>query len=142
MPSRKQINFDRINRNLDRMATSLPILIGNAALNHSKKAFRDQGFTDDSLTAWQKRKTSNQADRRTTRSRAILIDSGALRRSLRVRKASFRETAIGSYGISYASRHNRGLSGMPKRRFVGRSKTLTRNLERIAMREFKKVFET
>lgn len=138
----KKIDFDRINRNLDRMAVTLPRQLGNAMLNHTKKAFRDQGFTDGSLSAWQARKTQNRADRRTNASRAILIDSGALRRSLRVRKATFRETAVGAYGIPYAGVHNRGLGNMPKRQFVGRSKVLSTKMHRIAAREFRKVFET
>lgn len=138
----KKINFDRINRNLDRMATNLPRMMGNAMLNHSKQAFRDQGFTDSALSPWAKRKRGNKADRRTSRSRAILIDSGNLRRSLRVAKATFRETRVGSYGIPYAARHNRGLAGMPRRQFVGRSVKLNKKMERIAMREFRKVFET
>lgn len=138
----KKIDFDRINKNLDRMAKRLPVLMGNAMLNHTKKSFRDQGFTNTTLSPWAARKKGNAADRRTNRNRAILIDSGALRKSLRIRKSSFAETAVGSYGIPYASRHNRGLDGMTKRQFVGRSKMLNKRLERIAMREFKKVFET
>jgi phage gpG-like protein len=138
----KKIDFDRINRNLDHMATVLPILAANAMLNHSKQAFRDQGFTDSTLSPWAPRKRPNKADRNTSRTRALLIDSGNLRRSYRIRKASFQETAVGSYGVPYASRHNQGLNGMPKRQTVGKSKVLNDKLERIAMREFKKVFET
>lgn len=135
-----KIDFDRLNGNLDRMARDLPRMLGVEMLNHTKQAFRAQGFTGSSFSAWQRRKTQNRADRRTNKQRAILVDSGNLRRSLRVRKATFKETAVGAYGVPYASVHNRGLNGMPKRQFVGRSKVLNKKLERIVMREFRKAF--
>lgn len=138
----KQIDFDRINKNLDKMARDLPRLAANAMLNHSKKAFRDQGFTDAALSPWAARKRGNAADRRTNKNRAILVDSGNLRRSLRVRKRTFSEIAVGSYGIPYAKRHNQGLAGMPQRRFVGRSKVLTKKLHTLAAREFRKAFNS
>jgi phage gpG-like protein len=137
----KQIDFERIKQNIAKMERRLPILLSNEMLNHSKNAFRDQGFTDETLSVWQKRKTSNRADRRTKKKRFILVDSGALRRSLAKRKATFKEIAVGSYGIKYAARHNRGLAGMPERKFVGKSKRLNQKLTDIARKEFAKIFE-
>ncbi len=123
------------------MAERLPRIAGVYMLNHSKKAFREQGFTDNALKPWAKRSTKNRADKNTNKSRAILIDSGNLKRSLRIRKANFREVIVGSYGMSYASRHNRGLKGMPERKFVGRSKVLNDKIEKLVFKEFKKAIE-
>ena len=141
MAKKKQIDFDKINAALDRLAETLPRRAGVYMLNHSKKAFRDQGFTDDSLSPWAKRTTKNASDRNNSSSRAILIDSGNLRRSLRIRKATFKEVAVGSYGIPYAKRHNQGLKGMPRRPFVGDSRVLTKKLTDLCFKEFKKALE-
>ena len=141
MSSEKQIDFARIQANFDRMERTLPRLLGNKILNHAKQSFRDQGWTDEGLDPWAQRKRGNKADRRTGKTRAILIDSGALRRSLSVQSASMKAIRVGSYGIPYAGRHNRGLSGMPKRQFVGKSKKLSNKLELLVRREFKRAFD-
>jgi phage gpG-like protein len=137
----KQVDFYAMKRRLVTLKQTLPRLLARDMVNHSKKAFRDQGFTDDAFTAWQKRKTQNRADRRTAARRAILIDSGALRRSIRSKSVNFREIRVGSYGIVYASRHNRGLDGMPKRQFIGRSKVLTDKMTKRVRNEFRKALK-
>lgn len=141
MPKPKQIDFNKINAKLNAMTKKLPKLLGNDMLNHSKEAFRNEGFTDASLSPWKARKSLNKADRATGRRRAILVDSGNLRRSGRVRKATFREIAAGYYGIAYASRHNRGLNGMPKRQFVGWGRQLNNKVRKRTRKEFKKALE-
>jgi phage gpG-like protein len=141
MAKKKQIDFDKINAALDRLAETLPRRAGVYMLNHSKKAFRDQGFTDDSLSPWAKRTTKNAADIRTGKTRAILFDSGNLRKSIIKRKETFEEVAVGSYGIKYAARHNRGLKGMPERKFVGKSRVLNKKLTDLCFKEFKKALE-
>lgn len=139
--SAKKIDFDKINSNLNKLVKNLPVQVGNVALNHTKDSFRKQGFTDEKLDPWKARKTQNRSDRKSRKQRAILVDSGALRRSLRVRKAVFEEIAIGSYGIPYAKRHNQGLSKMPKRQFVGHSAVLNKKIQALAMKEFQKCFD-
>lgn len=136
----KQVDFDAMQKRFDRLKTTLPRLLARDMLNHSKASFRNQGFTDAALSPWAKRKRPNKADTRTKRSRAILIDSGNLRKSVRIRHAGFRVIRVGSYGLPYASRHNQGLNGMPQRKFVGHSKKLTEKMGKTTMRELKKVF--
>lgn len=137
----KEIDFDRINANIKKMANDLPRRAARAMLNQSKEAFRAEAWTDGGTKPWASRKRPNKADRATGRKRALLVDSGNLKRSLNIKKKTLREIRVGSYGIPYASRHNQGLAGMPRRQFVGRSKELTHKLRLIVREEFRKVFE-
>lgn len=123
------------------MKQTLPRKLGRLAVNHTKEAFRNQGFTDKTFSPWQARKTRNRSDRNTQRKRAILVDKGHLRRSIRLREANFRRIRVGSYGIPYAKRHNRGLAGMPKRQFVGHSYRLTQKMRKVVRQDFKKAIK-
>ena len=60
--------------------------------------------------------------------------------SMSVRSANWRAIRIGSYGIPYAERHNKGLGGMPKRQFVGNSKVLNDKIQRKIKTEIKTIF--
>lgn len=126
----KKINFGKIRRKAKKVKAETPRLIAGEAVTHFKRSFRNQGFTDTRLDPWKKRKTSNAADRRTKKRRAILIDSGDLRRSTRTKRASFRTIQVGAYGVFYARFHNRGAGKLPKRQFIGSSKKLN-----LAIRE-------
>lgn len=100
------------------------VIMGNDALNHYEGSFRNQGFTDESLVGWKKRK---RTERSRGGNRAILTKTGRLRRSLKRMK-------IGQYAIKitsnvpYANIHNEGIGRMPKRQFVGYSGKLNRSL--------------
>lgn len=135
----KKINFKRIKSKAKKMKMETPRLIAGIAVEHFKKSFRDGGFTDDRLDPWKARKTSNKADRRTGRRRAILVDSGDLRRSIRARSFNYRNIVVGSYGLSYARRHNRGLAGMPKRQFIGSSHKMNFKIRVLIRKKFKKM---
>jgi len=49
---------------------------------HFVGSFRAQGFTDETLKPWQARKRGTRRDKQTKQSRAILVQTGALRRSI------------------------------------------------------------
>lgn len=104
--------------------------MGIYAINHYKKSFTDGGFTDVSFKAWKQRKRSRDND-----SRAILVKTGNLKRSLTYRKIGRYSVRIES-NVPYAKVHNEGLrSGrgrgftMPERKFVGHSERLSRKIE-------------
>lgn len=79
----------------------LPKAAGNTALNLFKDSWRRGGFIDRRLERWPKRKP--QAGRN---SRALLVKSGALRRSLRMRAGT---DYFEIYSESkYAKAHNEG----------------------------------
>lgn len=145
-----RINIDKAVAKFKRVQKSLPVKIGNIALNHFKKSFRDEGFTDKKLDPWQKRKRPNKADRATGRRRAILVDSGNLKRSLKVRSARFEAIKVGSYGIRYAEIHNKGLTGlafgkhrfkMPKRQFIGDSEVMNKKIRARLRAEMRTIFK-
>lgn len=117
---------------------SMPKKIGNIAKNHFIQSFRDGGFKDKSLRKWRRRK---QPDKK-GKGRAILIKSGKLRRSIRVKRATSRGILItaGGAGIDYAAVHNRGMGKMPKRQFMGKSIILNKKVRKRIRREVDQVF--
>ena len=141
MTLRESIN--RKIRNLKDAKTKIPVLVYNNSKNFFLQSFRNQGFTDNSLEKWQKR------DNRSRRNsgRAILVDTGALRRSIKVSQSSFNKIVITS-NLPYASVHNYGLKAgrgrgfkMPKRKFMGNSKKLNQQNIDIIKSELTKIFK-
>jgi phage virion morphogenesis protein len=141
MTLRESIN--RKIRNLKDAKRNIPVLVSNNSKNFFLQSFRNQGFTDNSLEKWQKR------DNRSRRNsgRAILVDTGALRRSIKVSQSSFNKIVITS-NLPYASVHNYGLKAgrgrgfkMPKRKFMGNSKKLNQQNIDIIKSELTKIFK-
>ncbi len=111
------------------------------AKNHYVMSFRNQGFTNESLVRWLQRRgeiTGGIAKLRGTErgSRAILIKTGDLRRSIKVFRRTKDSVTLGS-DLVYAKIHNDGLYGnawgkhrfkMPQRQFIGYSGVLNRKL--------------
>lgn len=102
---------------------SMVTVMGVDATEHYKQSFVDEGFTDSGIEKWKPRKRED----RKRPGRAILTDTGRLRRSIRWRKFGKLGVRIQS-NVPYALRHNEGLSGMPKRQFVGYSAKLNNKL--------------
>ncbi len=130
---------------------TLPIALGNIAKNFFKDAFRKGGFTDTGFKRWEQRRKRLGRGRTspTLKEAANLIQSGTLKRSIKVRPATFKLTRIFT-NVVYAAIHNFGLRGlafgkhefkMPEREFIGDSRTLERKLENRILREVDKVFK-
>ena len=132
-------NFEQKIREFQLAKRTLPAVIGNMAKRHFVDSFRKGGFTDITLDPWAKRKKKDRSDRNTTRTRAILVKNGHLRRSIRVRVATFNLIEIGAYNIPYAVFHNTGVGKMPKRQFIGESATLSRKIKARINKEFKDI---
>jgi phage gpG-like protein len=120
---------------------------GVLAVNHTKKAFRDQGFTDSSIEPWKNRKApkGKNANKKSSK-RAILVKSGLLKRSVRVTRSTGTDIAIGS-DLPYAQVHNEGLRAgrgkgfiMPKRQFIGDSLLLENQIAIMAEKEILNLF--
>lgn len=118
------------------------------ALNHSLKAFKDEGFINNTLIKWKPLK--RQREQPYTRNK-ILTKTGALKNSLKVRansnKNDFTVTVFSNK--KYADIHNFGMYGnawgrkrfkMPKRQFVGYSKVLDRKLQSYFNNKIKRIF--
>lgn len=101
---------------LKRLKRTLPIAIANDMVNFSLDAFRKQGWTNVKLEKWAPRRGGDNG-------RALLVKSGALRRSIRPKAVSFSKVEIGS-SLSYALEHNIGSKGQIKRQFIGASYVL------------------
>lgn len=132
-------------------------------LNHFEESFENEGFTDNALVKWKKRTTTNKKGRditkyRTNRvgkrgdlnsygrkneGRAILTGHATggnkLRHSLKATKIS--EGVEFSTDKEYAERHNEGKDGMPKRQFMGASKTLNKNIKDKIDKELDNIFK-
>lgn len=85
---------------------------------------------DATLEPWASRKTRNRSDvNNPKKARAILVDTGHLRRSIGVGVATFDKIEIVTKGITYGHYHNTGdtRDGV-KRQFMGESKQLTNKI--------------
>ena len=120
--------------------------IGNIAINEAKTNFRRQGFMDRSVKRWDGRKRKDK----NPKIRAILVKSGALRRSIRRISVSNKRVTIGSKGkpAVYAGVHNHGLKAgrgkgftMPKRQFLGPSHTTDKRIVNLIKKKIKKGFK-
>ena len=130
---------------------TLPIVLGNVAKNFFIATFRRGGFTDTGFKRWKQRRKRLGRGRTspTLKEAASLVLTGKLRRSIKVRPATFKRTRIFT-NVVYAAIHNFGLQGlafgkhrfkMPERKFIGNSKVLEKELERRAFREISKIFK-
>lgn len=138
-----------------------PVLLGNEALNFFLDRFKDQAWLGSSKEKWAPRKKVSKWGKKTARNnRNILIDSGRLRRSVRIIRTGALDVTLGS-DVPYARAHNEGLrlgviqsvrsfnrrtktgkrvtvkahtrrinQRLPKRQFMGNSPYLTQKLTR------------
>lgn len=87
---------------MEKLFKALPTIAGNMALNFYNDSWRREGFVGDRFKKWARRARPD-AD---TRSRRLLVKSGNLRRSLRM-KVSGNQVTIYT-DIPYAQIHNEG----------------------------------
>jgi phage gpG-like protein len=127
--------------------------IKDKALSFYKNSFKNQGFTDVALQPWKplKRARVREKGKRGRQSSKILVKSGRLRDSLKVRMRSNKEEAVITIfsKVKYANIHNEGLMGlafgkhpfrMPKRQFVGYSTILDKRLTNIFRKKINTIF--
>lgn len=139
----KQFNFEAKLAALRNAKSRIPDLIGGIALKHYQKSFRDGGFTDETLDPWKKRKSRNRSDKNNPKKdRAILVDSGVLKNSGKVKSANWNRVVVGFYGTEYGSFHNRGKGNNPKRQFIGKSAVVTRNIATEINKHLKKILSS
>lgn len=120
-----------------RLKVRLPKQIGNDAVKHFCNSFRLGGFEDQGVEMWAlpKRKQGGKGFTRADRTRATLVQSGALRNSVHVISTSPGVVVIGT-DLPYTKIHNDGLKmgrgggNMPKRQFKGNSRKLNAQLKK------------
>ena len=101
----KSYSFRQVALNYNRVRKQLPNVLGTVAMNYFKDSFRRGGWRDRNLTAWAPRKAKGKRDR----GRAILVQSGRLRNSIRIMSATFQRTEVGTT-VPYADAHNSGVN--------------------------------
>lgn len=114
---------------------SLKDEVGEMAVRHFKKSFDIESFNDESGSKWKELKRKRPVPYTNNK---ILTRTGALKKSLRYKSYVGKRVwwvKIGS-PLIYADVHNEGLrSGrgngfkMPKRQFMGESKTLDKRIQ-------------
>jgi phage gpG-like protein len=132
-----------------------PVELGLNAVDFFVGSFKNQGWQGATFQRWPARKVNNWNKRNNT-GRSILIQSGRLRRSIRVTSSSTTQVTIGT-DVPYARVHNEGYKGpvkqqvksftrknrsnvksfsrtinqnIPQRKFMGESPILTEQLKR------------
>lgn len=103
MPIRHSGDLGEDLRQLQALGRRMPRIAGALGVAHFKQSFKKQGFTDRSLDKWPERKRRDGERNR----RAILIKTGALRRSVRIVRMGHNRVIVGSE-LSYAQIHNEG----------------------------------
>ena len=97
--------FIRLVDNISKAIDKIPNRVAAEAVNFSKQRFVDQAWLDDSELPWKKRGKSWKKD--TRKGRAVLVDKGVLKRSIRKIVSSPTLIIIGT-DVPYAQIHNDG----------------------------------
>ena len=101
--------LNAVERHFKQVLQYAPGMLGNDAVNFFLDRFKEQAWLGTSREPWQKRKAFT-AWGKTPRNkgRAILIDTGRLRRSIRITQVSQMTVTIGT-DVPYAKAHNEGM---------------------------------
>ncbi len=159
-------SFAAIVDDVTRAINALPNRVATLAVNFSKQRFVQQNWHDTTPEPWKPRSTKRRGGEK-RQNGAILVDSGRLKRSIRVISANSERVVIGT-DVPYAEMHNEGFDGqvsvrqhsrrsrkgraytvrahtrrvhMPQRRFLGESQELANQLEEMITNELKKAIE-
>jgi phage gpG-like protein len=138
----KKFNIAEKVKEFQSLQRTLPKVLGNIAVRHFLKAFDDEAFSDASERSdpWAARTTATKRDRVTGLRRALLVQQGSLKGSIRVKSATWKRIEVGSYGVKYARYHNRGEGNLPRRQFIGKSAILRQAIKNRISNEINKAF--
>ena len=128
-------------------ARTLPVKIGNEAVNFARDNFRKEGFMDGSLKPWtpSKRKSDPKHPDRAY----ATLSSRRMHLYKSIQKRTQPGVAIIYSSVPYAAAHNEGTRNagrshrvvLPKRQFIGPSKTLDEKAKQIIEDEIRKIFK-
>ena len=162
-------DLSELQKLLDRAAQEMPNkvlrIIGVEGKNFIQKNFKDQAFTDTGVEKWKRRKVTDRSARsiiryRTDRvgnkgdlnkygqsikGRALLVGNNNDTDGVHLKNTFRYRVSLGSGQVSfytaktYAQRHNEGLSGMPRRQFMGKSAYLENQISKKINKELDKI---
>ena len=127
-------------RRTENAKKQIPKSVGELAVRHFKSSFSKGGFAGGG-SSWKKRKTSRYSHK-------VLNKTGALKNSLKVKSANFNRVVVIA-DIEYAQIHNQvdnkndktwNGGTIPQRKFMGSSAKLTKMVNNLISKKFKKVF--
>lgn len=134
----------------------LPIVAGKMAVDFFKKSFNNEGFTDQTYERWPEVKRRQDPRIRGARAtRKILTgDTGDLGESITYQirtpgEVVIKAEAYNPRGFNYAPVHNQGVTDagrnrnvvIPKRQFIGPSKTLEKEIEKEIDRKIRDILK-
>ncbi len=104
--------FERIIKQIENTHRRIiPNLVATVAVNFSKERFKAQNWVDSNTKPWRRRKTQTWRGKTPRNNgRAVLVDTGRLRRSIRKIKVDSESVIIGT-DVEYARAHNEGFNG-------------------------------
>lgn len=138
--------FKSMYRKMASVQRSLPGILANEGTKFWISNFDSEGFTDVGFQHWKPRKQFTTGGRRIKKfnKKKLLIKSGRLRRAVNnsVKEKSFKQIVwrVSKDEVPYAARHNEGLSGMPRRHFMGRSEFLYKRFRLRIKQSYIKAF--
>jgi phage gpG-like protein len=145
MAKSDKFNLDGVIARFEETKKVLPKVFANDALNFVNDNFKKQEFDDIPAERWREVKRRMQGTKAWKypkkkglgrRTRAILVQSGRLRRATYIKKATWAQTTIAN-PTPYADYHNSGTARMPQRQFMGHSKSL----EKIQIKKITKALD-
>lgn len=139
MPRKNQFpgTEDELNQ-IKKIFAKMPDVVGSIAVDTTMDSFSAEQFQDQGSQKWAPRKNDKDSGKARDKRRALLVDSGDLRRSIDYESRPG-EVAVGT-DVKYAQRHNEGLKGMPQRQFMGESSVMDKKVEDWMDKEVEKVF--
>lgn len=104
MANLEKIKMEQLRVEFKKLFNQLPSIAGTKAVGFFKDNFRRQGWVNNAkLERWQKRKPGTRRNNR----RALLIDTGRLRRSIHITAKGADFVQVGT-DVPYAQIHNEG----------------------------------
>ena len=108
---------------------SLPLYMGKDIIRFSMERFRQRNWIDSSTEVWPPRSRKSKRNI----GRALLIDTGALRRSIRIISSNENSVTVGS-SVIYGRVHNDGFNGWQNVKAHRRKKYLTFKAKATSLR--------
>lgn len=104
----RNFNLAQTEQHFKRVLQYAPFLLGNMAVNFFLDRFRYQNWLGETTEPWKPRKKVTKWGRKNDSGRSLLIQTGRLRRSIRITSVHFNKVTIGS-DVPYARAHNEGV---------------------------------
>jgi phage gpG-like protein len=132
MSKSDKFNLEGVIAKFEETKKVLPKIFANDAMNFVNDNFKKQGFDNMFVERWREVKRRMQGTKAWKypkkkalgrRTRAILVQTGELRRATYIKKATWNQTTIAN-PTPYADYHNSGTARIPQRQFMGHSKAL------------------